>query len=177
MSIRVFGTGLVKITFSPLEKPETEMKVASNVGKISAWGMLATAAIAVISTIYSRHVIEEAGKTFALAILKASLASCATYTIIASVLAYKAFKKTELLNRNMALFERNLVLLTTTGFAIGLVCSFLGKNHPLSSIGSSLIYRSLFSLCTVFPVWRYHIDQMIRLNKPIQDRLNFVSPD
>jgi hypothetical protein len=86
MAVRLF-TDLKDLTFSRWTRPNDPQQLASSVLKFSIWSALGTGCVASVSAIFNRIVIER--NAFAPSILKASLTSCATFTVFAAYIIYR----------------------------------------------------------------------------------------
>src|SRR5580692_8437106 len=81
---------LERMTFSDLEMPKDYHCLSRNLLRVSIWGALGSGSAALVSFIFSRSLVQEGSwKEFAPYVFKASLASCATFTLFAAFLSYR----------------------------------------------------------------------------------------
>jgi hypothetical protein len=153
MAIELLGQ-LRTLTFSPLDQPRHTGTVINNVLRFSIWGALGTGCVAGASTVFSKVVIER--NTLTPPIFRASMISCATFTVFAAFLFYSAVR----IYSVEPVGERNTLTNKFNADAVSLE-SRIGLTSGIPGIAAILAHHVLKTPSTIKTIAGYSVLPLI----------------
>ncbi len=176
MAIEVLG-GLLHLTFSRPTQKYLEGDVPYSVLQVSIWGTLGTGAVAIISALFKRGVIQQASlKALAPDVLKASLICCATCTVIACYIIYKMIKADtaapgnqdqldakQAVNRHLLFLEKAVSISGALGTGVAILArDFLNTSQSVKGLADHSIQPLLWISVTTLAFRLFHVSQKIK---------------
>ncbi len=167
---------LTHMTFSGLKAPKIEGDVVNNLLRVSIWGAVGSGATALVSFIFGRSLVQEGTwKALAPHIFKASLVSCATFTLFAAFLSCKLWQmhktgKTaasiRILNVQVYFLENRLITVSSIGgIAAALVSSRLNLNQGIKSLAERCLFPLMWEALTTCAIAIFHDYQQNQIEK------------
>jgi hypothetical protein len=170
MAIDYSARGLVNLTFSRPIANNIEGDSPINVLQVSIWGALGTGAAAIIFALFERRVIQQASlKALASDVLKVSLISCATCTVIVSYIVFKLWREIPLseraridTNRQLIFLEKAVFISSALGTGVAIIArDFLNSPQSVEALADYSLQPLLWICVTTLAVKVFHHFQKI----------------